>query len=286
MKNKKGFTLIELMAVIILLGLIIMIIVPKITDSIENSKKNAAIDSALGYVKSARDYYNVNVLEKDYVIKEGINWIQDINSVIEVDEELPSSGYFYLENGKIEFAEFCVDKYYVTYEKSAATAVKTPDCLVDEVSEDFNPTSKYVSYVEGAKKAIIYRRDNEFDNISTLRNPPGSSTIVYFDEDDNIMNIYYGYTFNSPTEEDFGRYKDEIESIYDGKSWISENNIYQDEDISIIFLLEHNDYYEYSNVSECYLDYSESINSIILRLDNCIFAENVDFNNPYITLEF
>ena len=286
MKNKKGFTLIELMAVIILLGLIIMIIVPKITDSIENSKKNAAIDSALGYIKSARDYYNVNVLEKDYVIKEGINWIQDINSVIEVDGELPSSGYFYLENGKIEFAEFCVDKYYVIYEKSAATAVKTPDCLVDEVSEDFNPTSKYVSYVEGAKKAIIYRRDNEFDNISTLRKPPGSSTIVYFDEDDNIMNIYYGYTFNSPTEEEFGRYKDEIESIYDGESWISENNIYQDEDISIIFLLEHNDYYEYFNVSECYLDYSESINSIILRLDNCMFAENVDFNNPYIILEF
>ena len=286
MKNKKGFTLIELMAVIILLGLITMIIVPKITDSIENSKKNAAIDSALGYVKSARDYYNVNVLEKDYVIKEGINWIQDINSVIEVDGELPSSGYFYLENGKIEFAEFCVDKYYVTYEKSAATAVKTADCLVDEVSEDFNPTSKYVSYVEGAKKAIIYRRDNEFDNISTLRNPPGSSTIVYFDEDDNIMNIYYGYTFNSPTEEDFGRYKDEIESIYDGESWISENNIYQDENISIIFLLEHNDYYEYFNVSECYLDYSESIDSIILRLDNCMFAENVDFNNPYIILEF
>ena len=105
MRNKKGFTLIELMAVIILLGLIIMIIVPKITDSIENSKKNAAIDSALGYVKSARDYYNVHVLEKDYVIKEGINWIQDINSVIEVDGELPSSGYFYLENGKITFGE-------------------------------------------------------------------------------------------------------------------------------------------------------------------------------------
>ena len=286
MKNKKGFTLIELMAVIILLGLIIMIIVPKITDSIENSKKNAAIDSALGYVKSARDYYNINVLEKDYVIKEGINWIQDINSVIEVDGELPSSGYFYLENGKIEFAEFCVDKYYVTYEKSAATAVKTPDCLVDEVSEDFNPTSKYVSYVEGAKKAILYRRRNEFDDFSTLRNPPGSSTMIYYDKDENIMNIYYGYTFDTTDEEKINNYKNEIENIYGSESIFILDNMYQDENISVIFILEHNMYFDNFSEDECYLNYEYGSSYIIPKLDSCMFASDVDFDNPYKILEF
>ena len=40
MKNKKnGFTLVELLAVIAVLGLILIIAVPKITGTLENSKK-------------------------------------------------------------------------------------------------------------------------------------------------------------------------------------------------------------------------------------------------------
>ena len=277
MKNKKGFTLIELMAVIILLGLIIMIIVPKITDSIENSKKNAAIDSALGYVKSARDYYNVNVLEKDYVIKEGINWIQDINSVIEVDGELPSSGYFYLENGKIEFAEFCVNKYYVIYEKSAATAVKTPDCLVDEVSEDFNPTSKYVSYVEGAKKVDIYYSEDPFDEYD------GLAIGIYQDKNGDILNVFLGYYVDSLDESRVNYVND-----YAGEEAMSyaplsytKDHFYIGEIASYIFLFDNNEYADESG-------YDEIINYNGLGLDALIeiFSDRYDDLNYIETLEF
>ncbi len=277
MKNKKGFTLIELMAVIILLGLIIMIIVPKITDSIENSKKNAAIDSALGYVKSARDYYNVNVLEKDYVIKEGINWIQDINSVIEVDGELPSSGYFYLENGKIEFAEFCVDKYYVTYEKSAATAVKTPDCLVDEVSEDFNPTSKYVSYVEGAKKVDIYYNTNGFNEID------GLALAIYQDKEENILSAHLGYYVNSLDESKVKHIHDlagEAASNFAPISYTA-NHFYIGEIASYVFICEANGYFDEINEG-IYLNYDnlskdEIIEELAPIFNDLNYIETLEF---------
>lgn len=277
MKNKKGFTLIELMAVIILLGLIIMIIVPKITDSIENSKKNAAIDSALGYVKSARDYYNVNVLEKDYVIKEGINWIQDINSVIEVDGELPSSGYFYLENGKIEFAEFCVDKYYVTYEKSAATAVKIPDCLVDEVSEDFNPTSKYVSYVEGAKKVDIYYNTNGFNEID------GLALAIYQDKEENILSAYLGYYVNSLDENKVKHIHDlagEEASNFAPLSY-TKDHFYIGEIASYVLLFEANEYFDKTNEG-IYLNYDnlskdEIIEELAPIFNDLNYIETLEF---------
>ena len=41
MKNKvKGFTLVELLAVIVILAIILVIAVPKITDTIKNSKRH------------------------------------------------------------------------------------------------------------------------------------------------------------------------------------------------------------------------------------------------------
>lgn len=41
LKNKKGFTLVELLAVIVILAIILAIAVPSISDMIKNSKRNA-----------------------------------------------------------------------------------------------------------------------------------------------------------------------------------------------------------------------------------------------------
>ena len=45
MKNKKGFTLVELLAVIVILGVLLLIAVPSITGVIENSRKNSFVSS-------------------------------------------------------------------------------------------------------------------------------------------------------------------------------------------------------------------------------------------------
>ena len=56
MKNK-GFTLIEVLGVIVILGIIAVITVPKIKDILEDSKKKSIKASAIGYESSIDKYY-------------------------------------------------------------------------------------------------------------------------------------------------------------------------------------------------------------------------------------
>ncbi len=53
-KNEKGFTLIEILAVIIILGILLVIAVPSISNYISDSRKNAYISTAKEYIKEAQ----------------------------------------------------------------------------------------------------------------------------------------------------------------------------------------------------------------------------------------
>ena len=50
--NKKGFTLVELLAVIVILAIIALIATPIILNVIDSARKNAAINSAYGYMEA------------------------------------------------------------------------------------------------------------------------------------------------------------------------------------------------------------------------------------------
>lgn len=54
LKNQKGFTLVELLAVIVILGIIAAIAVPSIANIIDNSKKDAHVANAQELVNAAR----------------------------------------------------------------------------------------------------------------------------------------------------------------------------------------------------------------------------------------
>ena len=57
-KKKKGFTLIELLAVIIILGILMIIAIPSVTSYINDSRKNAYIDTAKEVVSGTRNIVN------------------------------------------------------------------------------------------------------------------------------------------------------------------------------------------------------------------------------------
>ena len=58
--NKSGFTLVELLAVIAVLALILIIAVPKITKTLDNSKKRTLELSAKSLARSAEEAYLEN----------------------------------------------------------------------------------------------------------------------------------------------------------------------------------------------------------------------------------
>lgn len=60
LKNEKGLTLVELLAVIVILGIIAAIAVPAIGNIIENSRYNAVKADALNVLNAAQLYYTEN----------------------------------------------------------------------------------------------------------------------------------------------------------------------------------------------------------------------------------
>ena len=62
LKNKKAFTLIELLAVIIILGILMIIAIPAVTSYISESRKSAYIDSARELIAGTRNLVNTGKL--------------------------------------------------------------------------------------------------------------------------------------------------------------------------------------------------------------------------------
>ena len=55
--NKKGFTLVELLAIIVILGIIITIVYPLVVSTINDAKKNAYTSQKEIVIKAAKLYY-------------------------------------------------------------------------------------------------------------------------------------------------------------------------------------------------------------------------------------
>lgn len=58
MKNKNGFTLIKLLAVITIMGILMMVAIPTISRTIENSRKDPFIDTAKKYADSSKTMWS------------------------------------------------------------------------------------------------------------------------------------------------------------------------------------------------------------------------------------
>ena len=100
---KRGFTLVELLAVIIVLGIIVGIAVPGITKIMEKSKIKAFEASVKGYIKAAdMDNSDRGGLKNYYSIADGIVTEEKTNENIDVQTGTSENGSMEIDNkGKV-----------------------------------------------------------------------------------------------------------------------------------------------------------------------------------------
>lgn len=66
MENKKGFTLVELLSVIALLGVLLLLVLPNVTKSFQSAKKSLFKDEVINIYNSAFNTYILNTSEGDF----------------------------------------------------------------------------------------------------------------------------------------------------------------------------------------------------------------------------
>lgn len=103
---KKGFTLLELLAVIVVLAIIALIVTPFITKAIDNARAGSALNSAYGLANSAANHYGTELIKNNgtfeevtYTFSEGNIAKDNINSRdITFKGQRPISGKINISN--------------------------------------------------------------------------------------------------------------------------------------------------------------------------------------------
>ena len=154
---KRGFTLVELLAVIIALGIIVGIAVPGITKIMEKSKIKAFEASVKGYIKAAdMDNSDRGGLKNYYSIADGIVTEEKTNENIDVQTGTSENGSMEIDNkgkvnGSIYNNRYCakiIDSRINIDEECSYTSFDDGDVIY------FNPeTSSICTEVEAVSTA-------------------------------------------------------------------------------------------------------------------------------------
>ena len=92
MRNNKGFTLVELLAVIVIMGILMMVAIPSVTRTIENSRKDTFVDIAKSYGNAARTLWTSDNLTCNGTVSSAVDdgdYYILINSKEGAKESLP-----------------------------------------------------------------------------------------------------------------------------------------------------------------------------------------------------
>ena len=156
MKKKNGFTLVEILAVIIILAVITLITVPIITNAVKSARKGSFKVSAQNIIKAADKYYGEHEFEMnkvstfDFSKNEGKN---EAGEELLVSGKKPISGKVVVsKQGDIVLADISDGTYYANYDSTIDDQVvitETSEVLTrDELTEQLQQLQKKVTTME------------------------------------------------------------------------------------------------------------------------------------------
>ena len=170
MKNK-GFTLVELLAVIVVLAVISIITIPMIENVIEESKKKSLEQSASGLIEAASYYKISHEGVTEFVFDENKKGETIKGDKLEYKGNIEGTGKLYIDkNGDISLC-LADDKYYVYKNYNSGIyvgEVKDNSCIIGyDVL-----TNKYVAMLDDGTGQIsnVYSKDevnNLIDNVDS-----------------------------------------------------------------------------------------------------------------------
>ncbi len=132
---KKGFTLVELLAIIVILSIVALIVTPIISNVIESTKRKAAIESVRTYIKSANDALvafsfddSIKVDDEKYVYETGYDDTE--LAKIKIGGTKPTYTYlrYDVTNQNVLIGKFCLNGYSVDYLKGNISISKNNYC--------------------------------------------------------------------------------------------------------------------------------------------------------------
>ena len=194
MKEKnKGFTLVELLAVIVILALIALIATPIILNVINDAKKQAAKDSAYGYMDAVEKYIVSSELEGKS-INDGTYRVEDLNKKISVKGSTPDNGNIEIKNKEVKRYDIGIDGYVVSNGKVGK--VSTTKSFKNGTAVYYNP--------EKGKKCDDYTEANSTKETKSgcmkwyvFNDKEGNATVNVILDHNTTAGVAYNSTGNN-----------------------------------------------------------------------------------------
>ena len=228
MKNKDGFTLVELIGVIIIIGLLLGLLIPVASDMIEDSRKNAFRESLRSIVRSTEVYMEENELKK--LPPEGIT-LDDLSSNLDSIDNF--QGVVKYQNGKVVLKNINNGSYCGngTIDNLLIKQYRKEDCIYNYAEND--GTKHYLM-------EFFDMENNEYIN-------EGFHDEEYYDKIISVNFVNYIDISNAVESWDLSEEKDEsiigwAEYAEDSKQWYnfyvgSSGSIYANPNSNFLFFL-------------------------------------------------
>ncbi|CCZ59933.1 putative Tfp assembly type protein (PilE-like) [Clostridium sp. CAG:710] len=128
MKNNKGFTLVETIAVIIILGVVLSIAVPSITNVVKSTNKNRMISDAETFISEVKEYVESDTIGN--TPSDNKYTLEDIKGKTKLSKS--PYGEEYKKNSYVDITNYSVcltdGEYKATTETEGSIKVEKGNC--------------------------------------------------------------------------------------------------------------------------------------------------------------